>query len=162
MLINILLCSIFFPSFFSLKYLNCVISYEVLILLQNSHNATRYDPPSLVKVSLQAAIVYLFAILVFIIHYVIGRTSNKSLEQGDGDRYDYFNSVNFYWSLIVTLNFPIIFFSYVWITIWCRGYMPSATGKMKQLVRHCWFIRNVFSTSCFYSVFINKQKYTHK
>ena len=149
---------LFFLSFFSFKYLNCVISYEVLILLQNSHNATRYDPPSLVKVSLQAAIVYLFAILVFIIHYVIGRTSNKSLEQGDGDRFVYLNNVNFYLSLTVTYTLPIVFFSYVWITIWCCGYMPSATGRMKQLVRHCWFIRNIFSTSCFYSVFINKQK----
>jgi hypothetical protein len=151
----------FFIYFFSFKYLNCVISYQVLILLRNFYNAARCDPPSLVKVSLQAAFVYLFAILVFIIHYVIGRTSNKSLEQGDGDRFNYLNNVNFCWSLTVTYFFPIIFFSYVWITIWCRGYMPSATGKMKQLVRHCWFIRNVFPTS-YCIAFINKHKYAHK
>ena len=35
------------------KYLNCVISYQVLVLLRNSYHATRCDPPSLAKVSLQ-------------------------------------------------------------------------------------------------------------
>jgi hypothetical protein len=148
----------FFLFFF--KYLNCVISYQVLILLRNSYNATRCDPPSLVKVSLQAAFVYLFAILVFIIHYVIGRTSRKSLEQSDGDRFHYLTNVNLYWSLVVTYMFPLIFFSYVWVTIWFRGYMPSATGKMKQLVRYCRFFRIVFTTRATL-VFSYTKKYTH-
>jgi hypothetical protein len=118
------------------KYLNCVVSYEVLTLLRNSYNTTRCDPPSLAKVSLQAASVYSIAILVFIIYFVIGKKQKKSYHQGDFRTYHYLNKVNLYWSLVVTYVFPIIFFGYVWITILCRGYMPSATGKMKQLVRH--------------------------
>ena len=117
------------------KYLNCVISYEVLILLRNSYHTTRCDPPSLVKVTLQAASVYSVAILVFVIFYVIGRKQHKSYYQGNFDTYLYLRDVNLYWSLVVTYIFPIIFFGYVWITIWFCGYMPSATGRMKELVR---------------------------
>ena len=36
---------------------------------------------------------------------------------------------------MVAYIFPIFIFGYVWITIWFCGYMPSATGRMKQLVR---------------------------
>ena len=117
------------------KYLNCVVSYEVLILLRNSYNTTRCDPPSLVKVTLQAASVYSVAILVFIIYYFIGREQHKSYYQGDFDTYRHLIDINLYWSLVVPYIFPIMFFCYVWITIWCRGYMPSATGRMKELVR---------------------------
>jgi hypothetical protein len=135
----------FSKSLYSFKYLNCVISYEVLILLQNSYNATRCGPPSLVKVSLQAASVYSIAIFVFIIHYVIGRIQKKSYDQGNIERHFYLNKLNLYWSLVVTYTFPIIFFGYVWITIWYNGYMPSATGKMKQLVRNILCFRQIFS-----------------
>ena len=117
------------------KYLNCVVSYEVLILLRNSYNITHCDPPSLVKVTLQAASVYSIAILAFIIYYFIGRKQQKSFYQGDADRYEYYKNVNLYWSLVVADIFPLIFFGYVWITIWFCGYMPSATGRMKELVR---------------------------
>ena len=117
------------------KYLNCVVSYEVLILLRNSYNITRCDPPSLVKVTLQAVSVYSVAILVFMIYYAIGRKQYKLWYQGDFDTYFYLRNVNLYWSLVVTYIFPIIFFGYVWITIWFCGYMPSATGRMKELVR---------------------------
>ena len=78
------------------KYLNCVVSYEVLILLRNSYNTTRCDPPSLVKVTLQAALVYSVAILVFITYYVIGRKQYKSYYQGDFDTYYYLKNVNLY------------------------------------------------------------------
>ena len=117
------------------KYLNCVISYEVLILLRNSYNTTRCDPPSLVKVTLQAASVYSVAILAFTIYYFIGRKQQKLFYQGDFDTYLYLKNVNLYWSLVVADIFPLIFFGYVWITIWLCGYMPSATGRMKELVR---------------------------
>ena len=117
------------------KYLNCVVSYEVLILLRNSFNITRCDPPSLVKVTLQAALVYSVAILVFITYYVIGRKQHTSYFQGDFDTYYYLKNVNLYLSLVVAYIFPIMFFGYVWITIWFCGYMPSATGRMKELVR---------------------------
>jgi len=126
-------------------YLNCVVSYEVLILLRNSYNTTRCDPPSLVKVTLQAASVYSVAILVFITYYFIGRKQHESYYQGDFDKYYYLKDVSFYWSLVVTYLFPIIFFGYVWITIWFCGYMPSATGRMKELVWYFFRITIIFN-----------------
>ena len=128
------------------KYLNCVISYEVLTHLRNSYNTIRCDPPSLFKVTFQAALVYLFAIVVLIIHYVIGIEKQKRFEQGNFDRHEYLNKVDLYWSLVITYIFPIVFFGYVWITIWCRGYMSSATGEMKQVVSHLLFFFNTYIT----------------
>ncbi|OEU12063.1 hypothetical protein FRACYDRAFT_244269 [Fragilariopsis cylindrus CCMP1102] len=115
-------------------YLNCVISYEVLTHLRNSYNTIRCDPPSLFKVTFQTALVYLFAIVVLIIHYVIGIEKQKRFEQGNFDRHEYLNKVDLYWSLVTTYIFPIVFFGYVWITISCCGYMSSATGEMKQVL----------------------------
>ena len=128
---NIILLFSKFVSCF--KYFNCVVSYEILILLRNCHNAIRCDPPSLLKVTLQAISVYVFSIIVFIFHYFIGRAATKAEIQDDG-----YSSrlllVNLIWSLLVTYVFPILFFGHVWITVKCLGYMPSATGPMKQLV----------------------------
>ena len=135
---KILIEMLFFSGFlFSVlfKYLNCVISYEVLILVRNSFNATQCDPPSLWKVTMQSVLVYVFGILVFTIHYFIGHAQLLSFEKGHFERSIFLNNLNFYWSLVVTYIFPVLFFSYVWITVWYRGYMPSATGRMKQLVR---------------------------
>jgi hypothetical protein len=120
-----------FPPF---KYLNCVISYEVLILVRNSYNALLYDPPSLWKVTMQSVLVYVVAILIFITHYLIGRSQLKSFQNGNFERSIQVKNINFYWSLVVTYIFPIVFFSYVWVIIWYRGYMPSSTGRMRQLV----------------------------
>jgi hypothetical protein len=114
----------YFPFF--LKFLNCVVAHEILILLRNIHLVIRCDPPSFLKVTLQATAVYLFSITVYFIHYFIGRVGRYNPK---------FNPANFTWSLLVTYVFPILFFGYVWITIKCRGYMPSLTGRMKELVR---------------------------
>ena len=119
-------------------YLNCVVSNEILTLLRDSYNVTRYNSPSYFKVSLQAATVCIFSILVFVIHYFIGRAQEKAYEIGDFGQYTYLANVNFYWSIVISYIFPMIFFGYVWVTIWCRGYMKSAAGKMKQLV--CLFL----------------------
>ena len=110
------------------------MSHEILILLRNSHNAIRCGPPSISKVTLQATAVYLFSIMVFIIYYSIRRAATKAKMQ-DEDKYLRLITVNLVWSLLVTYVFPILFFVYVWITIKCRGYVPSVTGRMKELVR---------------------------
>ena len=142
------------------KYLNCVISYEVLTHLRNSYNTIRCDPPSLFKVTFQAALVYLFAIVVFIIHYVIGIEKQNRLEQGNFDRNEYLNNVDLYWSLVITYIFPIVFFGYVWITIWCRGYMSSATGEMKQVVSHLLFFFHAYTTGITVDLSLPKNRLT--
>jgi hypothetical protein len=106
-------------------YLNCVISYEVLILLRNSNQAIRYSPPSLLKVTLQSLAVYLFSFVICISDYFIKAEHNAS----------YLSYSSIVVIGLVTYVFPILFFSYVLITIKCRGYIPSVTGRMKQLVR---------------------------
>jgi hypothetical protein len=71
-------------------------------------------------VTLQATAVYVLSIIVFMIHYFVGRNGNRV--------------ANLMWSVVVTYVFPNVCFGYVWITIYCRGYIPSVTGMMKQLV----------------------------
>jgi hypothetical protein len=112
------------------KYLNCFISHEILILLRNIHQVIRCDPPSLLKVTLQATCVYLFSIFVFTIHCVVG---------------GYYYAVNIAWSIMVAFLFPILFFVYVLITIKCHGYMSSVTGRMKELVSILFYPATYFS-----------------
>jgi hypothetical protein len=105
-------------------YLNCVISYEILILLRNSNQAIRYNPPSLPKVTLQSSAVYMFSIITFISVYFIKAESNAP----------YLTYSSIVVIGLVRYVFPILFFGYMLITIKCRGYIPSVTGRMKQLV----------------------------
>ena len=115
-------------------YLNCVVSFQILLLLRDSYNITRHNPPSLLKVTLQSVVVYLFSILVFVIHYFVGQAQKESYDIGDFIRCQYLSSVNLYWSIVVSYVSPMIFFGYVWFSIWYRSYIKSAAGKMKQLV----------------------------
>jgi hypothetical protein len=85
-------------------------------------------------VNLQATAVYLFSIIVCVIHYSIGRAATKASMQDDDYNYNRLTDANITWSVVVAYFLPILFFVYVCITIKCRGYMPSATGSMKQLV----------------------------
>jgi hypothetical protein len=124
--------------------LNCFVSHEILILLRG-HNAIRCDPPSLLRVTLQATAVYLFSIIVFIIHYFITRAIFKAYAF-EGNR---LRTADLCWSLLVSYIFPISFFVYVWITIKCRGYMPSATGRMDKLVRIPFYTARYFLLSSY-------------
>jgi len=108
-------------------YLNAVVSYEVLILLRNSHQTRRSAPPSLLKVTLQAAAVYSFAILVSIIFCLMYIASSKAEKKGDADKFSSLANGS-YKFFVVSIMLPIIFVCSVCIIIWCRGYMPSMNG----------------------------------
>jgi len=124
-------------------YINCVISYEILTLLRNSNNIVRSRPPSLIKVTLQSMTVYFFSVCIFIAIFYTHKIQREDWETGIIDEYDYFFKVNLSWSMIVCFTLPIIFFCYVWITIWYRGYiqLSSVTGAMKELV---WYFFRIF------------------
>jgi hypothetical protein len=109
-------------------YLNAVVSYEVLVLLRNSHQARRSDPPSLLKVTMQAAALYVFAILVTVIIYFISIASLKDYYKGDFDRSNYILESAGNLFLLVSLILPLVFVCSVCIISWCRGYMPSMNG----------------------------------
>ena len=126
-------------------YLNCVVSYEILLLLRHSDHFVTHTPPSLSRVTLQAVGVYSFSVIVFFIHYFVGRQSFKAkmqsyLTSSDNDlnndlkKQARLSLANLGWSLFVTYAFPIGCFFYIWMTIKCNGFMPSVTEKTKQLV----------------------------
>ena len=111
-------------STFNLYY-NSVIAYEVLILLRNSYNVKKCDPPSFRRVTFQAIAVYVFSVCVGAIHYKIihDSTSNTGIKLS-----------NLAFSLVVTWICPTLFLLFVTVIIWYRKYMPSATGKLRELV----------------------------
>ena len=123
-------------------YINCIISYEILNLLRNSNNIARRHPPSLSKVTIQAMVVYLFSMIVGILYYYIERAAFQAYLKYDWDRYEYFGIANTIWSVIVVVVIPIMFFCYVWITIWYHGYVKisSVNRGMKELVCSFLFI----------------------
>jgi len=132
--------ALFFACLTANAYLNAVVSYEMLILLRNCHQETRSNPPSLLKVTLQAVAVYVFAILVFVVHYCIGRAVSVAYQQGNYDRSDYLDWINLIWSLVVTFILPIGY-----IIIWCRCfYMPSTPERVKELARFFFGIIVIF------------------
>jgi hypothetical protein len=111
------------------------------MLLRKINQVIRCDPPSLLKVTLQATAVYMFSIIVFIIHYLLGRAASKAFEAKEQYR---FWRANVILGCLVSYAFPILFFCYVLVTIKCRGYMPSVTGRTKQLVRTLFYIAGFF------------------
>jgi len=115
-------------------YLNAVVSYEVLVLLRNCHQVRSTNPPSILKVTLQAVAVYFIAIMVFIAHYYISSAADKSYRKRDYDTFDQLLNVNQYWSMAVTYLLPIGFVGCVCIIIWWRGFVPSASGRLKEVV----------------------------
>ena len=103
-------------------YLNCVITYEVYLLLRNNAQVVRHKPPTLWRVSLQAGSVYLFSIAVLCTNYFI-----------DID-YTLDRNINFISTILVTYVFPLSYFFSVWLIIKHRNYFPSLTGRWKELV----------------------------
>ena len=103
-------------------YLNCVITYEVYLLLRNNAQVVRHKPPTLRRVSLQAGGVYLFSITVLCTNFFIDIA------------YRLDPNINFIWTILVTYVFPLSYFFSVWLIIKHRNYFPSLTGRWKELV----------------------------
>ena len=117
-------------------YLNCVISYELFVLLRNNERIVRHKPPTFQRVSLQAVGVYLFSVIIFCINYFITCKIFECHYQAEcteqqQHRLTYGNLLS---NIVVTYILPISFFFLVWITIKCRNYLPSITGKWKEVV----------------------------
>ena len=121
-------------------YINCFVSYEILNLLRNSNNVTKSRPPSLMKVTIQSMVVYVFSIIIFVAYYYTRKAKIESYYTGDYERYDFLWKVHMSCMIIVG-TIPIMYFCYVWITIWYQGYMKlsSVTAGMKELVRSFFF-----------------------
>ena len=133
-------------------YINCFISYEILNLLRNSNNVARSSPPSLIKVSIQAMTAYLWSVIVSIASYFINRALFESYMNVNMERFNFLLKLSLSLRMSVSVVIPIMFFCYVWITIWYRGYikLSSVTRQMKELVRVSFF---TFIQSTIFSYF---------
>ena len=121
-------------------FLNCVVSYEIMLLLKNNNRVVRHQPPSLLKVTSQASAVYIFSIVVFTVTFIMAKAALKQMV----DTNEFIVGKKIFLALRITLNLvtyalPIGFFVSIWIIIQVRGYLPSLTGREKELVRYFFF-----------------------
>jgi len=91
-------------------WLNAIVAYEVYALLSKSHRRVRVVPPTIKKAVLQGAVVYLYAMITFLVHYYVdGFVDNHVLAP------TYF---------MLSIGLPIVYLLYVCISIWYRGLLP--------------------------------------
>jgi len=112
--------------------INCVVLYEIRILLQRTKDTIRYKPPSLTKVTIQAAVVYIFSIIVFTIHYVIKEKQTYFYTNDNTAMFKRLEIVNLTLTVSISYMFPILFSAYICITIWFHKLLPVG-GKMREL-----------------------------
>jgi hypothetical protein len=116
-------------------FLNCVVSYEIMLLLKNNNRVVRHQPPSLLRVTSQASAVYIFSIVVFTVTFFMARAALKQIVLSNN--YSAGNNICIairITLILVTYVLPIGFFVSIWIIIQVRGYLPSLTGREKELV----------------------------
>ena len=114
--------------------MNCVVLYEIRILLQRTKDVLRHKPPSLTKVTIQAAVVYMFSIIVFTIHYVITKKKTDLYSNDNYAMYKRLENVNLALAVLIPYIFPIFFSAYICIIIWFHELLPVG-GRMRELVR---------------------------
>jgi len=107
--------------------MNAVIAFEVFKFLKNSLKLVRNPQPSLLKVSLQAAFVYIYSIVLNLILF-----SFFSKYHGSEEMF-YVMTIGFPLLLLFTLIGPFIFMISIFITIWKRGYMKTEDKRYKNL-----------------------------
>ena len=116
-------------------FLNCVVSYEIMLLLKNNNRVVRHQPPSLLKVTFQASAVYIFSIVLFIVTYIMAKAAlNQIIFSNNYNAGKIFFLAIRIVLILVTYILPIGFFVSIWIIIQVRGYLPSLTGREKELV----------------------------
>ena len=95
----------------------------------------RHKPPSLRNVTLKAMVVYMFSIVVFAINMILEHVADEqkyiAYDFGKGDR---ISSAVLICNILVTYVIPIGFFFYISIIIKIRNYLPSISGREKELV----------------------------
>jgi hypothetical protein len=93
-------------------------------------------------------IVYAFSVVIFLIHYFIGRALRYAIvEEHNKEKMDTLSTINLVWSLIITYVTPIGFVLYICITIFYKVYMPSASGRLKELV---WYFFRIVLVFCLF------------
>jgi len=125
---------------FSNICLNAIVTYQVLQILRGSRNATRIQPPTLQRVSLEAFLVYLLGIAVG----VLASISFSDLILGNLQR-----GISLVIVSGVFITIPLGYVLFVSVLVWKKGYLriPSQNASprdraMRELA--IYFFRIVF------------------
>ena len=115
-------------------YYNCVVSYSVFQLLRSTSQLVRHKPPTLKRVTLEAAGVYGLSIIIFCAIFFLDEAAFKQIEQLNYRKYTKLMKIHFFVGLLVGFIIPIgIFFSILGI-IKVRNYTPALAGRERELV----------------------------
>ena len=117
--------------------MNCVIALEVFQFLKKSFQLVRNPQPSLWKVSLQAAFVYIYSIVVNLIVF-----SFFAKYRGTPEVY-YVMTIGYPLLLLCTFLGPFLFLIVICILIWKRGYILKTDQRYKNLALY--FLRIVIA-----------------
>ena len=95
----------------------------------------RHKPPSLRNVTLKALVVYIFSIVVFAINLILQKVViDQKYIESDYKTSEQISHLILVCNILVTYTIPIGSFFYFWIMIKVRNYMPSVSGREKELV----------------------------
>jgi hypothetical protein len=117
-------------------FMNTVISYEVFVLLNNSHNMIRHRPPSTRRVLCQAIVVYIISILLAVLFTYL---------YSDGVGLN--NSIGFKIILpiylCISFGVPFLILILFCICIWKRRLVRSSDKHLKNLA--IYFLRIIIT-----------------
>ena len=116
-------------------YLSVVLSFEIYLLLKSIGQVRRHKPPSLMKVTIHAAGVLIFSIVIFCTFFFLGQKSISELNELNNDEGLMMNNIQMIISITVTYTIPVVSFFSILIMTKVRNYMPSLSGREKELVR---------------------------
>jgi hypothetical protein len=111
-------------------WMNAVVAYEVFELLKKSHQGVRVKPPTMKKATIQAAVVYIHGLIMFIAHYCLDGCIDMTI------------AAPIYFML--SAGVPIMYLFYVCIVIWYHGLVPSLGGKLREISLYFFRIIVVF------------------
>ena len=118
-------------------YYNCVVSYSVFKLLRSTSQLVRHKPPTLTRITLEAALVYGFSIIIFCTIFFLDEAAMKQVEQLNYRMNATLSKILFFVGLIVAYIIPIGIFFSILIIIKVQHYTPALTGREKELVSKC-------------------------
>jgi hypothetical protein len=111
--------------------------------------STGFDCYSLKRVSCKAAIVYIYAIVVYIGRYCV---SNFALKNFAEEPSTATITLDFAISLIISTGIPLFYITYACVIIWWKNLMPNMSGRLRELVVRFLFLSFcVASTDLLYS-----------
>jgi hypothetical protein len=102
-------------------YINCVVAYEIFVLLKKSSRRQKHTAPSLCRAIIQGTVVYTFSLIVFFLHYFLIRKDDIPLIVAP-------------FLFLVSVGIPLLYLGYVCFMIWWHNLMPSLERRTKELV----------------------------